>query len=503
MRISTLAITAALVLGACSGDKDKDGTPTDPTGDTGTTATTGVVSDFVVEQGEIAGVMIATMTTAEVSDVRLVYGLSGEALTIEHPTTSNGTEHRFVVLGVKTGREYDFQAIVTVDDEEATSEPVTARVASADPSIPVFTLYNWEPGISCMDGGYILLSYLGNNNSGVAILDRDADIVWAVPFKQTNVQLSRVRPALDGTSLIYTTADGNRQDQIGEHVKQPMDGSTPDVLSTPRSHHDFVELPDGTIGWLDYPEFDAYSNCTSGTSLPDPSQDVALDRIFESPFGGSQVEIYDMWTDYPRTLDCSIDDEEFLKNQNAFDLVHSNSIAYRASDDAYFHMSRWQDGFHKVDRATGSFVWQLGGEHNDFTPAAGQDAAELFNHSHMSEIWDDGLLIFNNNDFGPNYPASKGPSKIQEYHLDETAMTWEVTWSWESDKGFESLLGDARRMPVAGCDNLLISLSQSGIIRELTRDGQFPWAIGAPLGNVTSRVHFIPDIYDLTTAQHP
>jgi hypothetical protein len=343
------------------------------------------------------------------------------------------------------------------------------------------------------------LSYIGNRNSGIAILDRDADVVWAKPFANTNVQLARVRPSLDGTSLIYTTADGNREDRIGEHVKQPLDGSAPAVLSTPTSHHDFVELPDGSLAWLDYPDFATYDNCTEGTALPVPGQDVALDGIQEGSFGGSTTTVYDMWTDYPRTLTCSIDDEDFLAAQGVFDLSHSNSLAYRESDDAFFHMSRWQDAFYKVDRATGSLVWEFGGQHNDFMPASGQDPSVLFNHSHMSEIWDDGVLIFNNNDFGPNDP---GPSIVQEYRLDETAMTWELAWSWESDRGFEALLGDARRMPQSECDNVLVSLSGSGIVREITRDGDFAWAVSAPLGNVTSRVHFLPDIYDLTTAFH-
>ncbi len=488
MRIS-LAMMTALALTACSGDDDK--TTTDDTGTT-ETGTPSTSYGFTVEPGSIAGVMVATLTTDSEATVTLSYGLSGEALSTTHPETSTGTEHSFTVLGVKTGKDYDFQA--DVDGDTVT---VTARVTPADPSVPVFSQRNWQPELSCQDGGYVLLSYLGNNNSGVAILDRDADVVWALPFPQTNVQLARVRPSYDGDAVIYTTADGNRTDQIGEHVKQPLDGSAAEVLSTPRSHHDFVELPDGIVGWLDYSEFGTFENCSKGTGPI--AGDAAMDRIKESAFGGTETTVYDMTTDYPRSLNCDVDDENFLAAQNVYDLVHNNSIAYRASDDAYFHMSRWQDAFYKIDRASGTFLWELGGQHNDFTPAKGQDPAELFNHSHMSEIWDGGMFIFNNNDYGPDDP---GPSIVQEYALDETAMTWAITWQWTSDQGFEALLGDARRMPQSECDNVLISLSNSGIVREITRDEEFAWAVSAPFANVTSRVTFVPDIYDLTTAFH-
>jgi len=489
MRIHALAMALALV--ACKQD-DPTTTPDGSIFGPPDTGTEVAPWGFTVEPGSITGVMVATLTTDEEATVSLRYGRTGQELSTQHPETSTGTEHSFTVLGVKTGKVYDFE--VDVDGETAV---VSARVTPSDPSMPLYEVDEWDASLACQDGGFILMSYLGNDNSGIAILDRDGDMVWALPFPRTNVQVTRVRPALDGRSLLYTTTDGDRVQQIGEHIRQPLDGSAPDVLSTPRSHHDFVELPDGTIGWLDYAAFGPYDNCTPGTGPL--TQDAALDRIVESPFGGPEVGVYDMWTDYPRTMNCDVDDEEFLKPQGVFDLSHSNSIAYRASDDAYFHMSRWQDAFYKVDRATGAFVWEFGGPHNDFTPAKGQDPSELFNHSHMSEIWDDGLLVFNNNDHGPN---GEGPSIAQEYVLDETAMTWDLTWQWTSEHGFEKLLGDVRRMPQSECDNVLISLANTGMVREITRDGQVAWNASSAFAKVTSRVYFVPDIYDLTTAFH-
>jgi hypothetical protein len=485
-------LVCAVALAGCSGDKDET------TGPTGTTPDDELITSFTVVPGPIPGVMIATLETTEPVTATVAYGLTGGSLDTSIPTvTAEGTTHTMTVLGVKTGKQYDFQAQLTVAGEAATSDVVTAQVTPATVSVPTFSVKVWEPSLACTPDGFVLLSYLGANNSGIAVLDRDGDIVWSLPYANTNVQLSRSRPGLDGTSFTYTTADGDRKEEIGQIVRQPLDGSAATVTYTNRSHHDYVELPSGDYGWLSY-EFDpAYDNCSQGDT---PTQETALDAIFESSPGATNdeaVEIYSMIDSYPHPLDCSIDDETFLKATDRFDIVHSNSLMYRPSDDSYMHMSRWQDMLMKVDRATGTHVWNFGGPFNDFTPVAGQDVAELFNHSHMSEVWDDGMIIFNNNDFGP---VGKGPSIVQEVVLDETAMTWDVVWSWTSDQGFEALLGDARRMPQPECDNVLVSLSGSGIVRELTRDGQVAWGAGAPLGNVTSRVHFIPDIYDVTTA---
>ena len=199
-----------------------------------------------------------------------------------------------------------------------------------------------------------------------------------------------------------------------------------------------------------------------------------------------------MFDDYPHPLDCDAGNAFFLPFR--FDLTHSNSLLYRPSDDAYFHMLRWHDALVKVDRSTGSYQWQLGGTNDDFSPAVGQNPDDLFTHGHMSDLWNGGFLVFDNND--------PGPSWVREYDLDESARTWELVWSWNTE-AFELLLGDARRIP--DCDNVLVTQSTTGVVREMLKDGAgtTAWMVEAEEGTIVTRVEFIPDLYDLSSAALP
>ena len=60
-------------------------------------------------------------------------------------------------------------------------------------------------------------------------------------------------------------------------------------------------------------------------------------------------------------------------------------------------------------------------------------------------------------------------SRLVEYAFDDAG--YQEVWSYESDK-FENVLGDVRRIPIDGCDNLLVSWSGQGRISEITRDGE-------------------------------
>ena len=496
--ITPLVLASLLPAAGCGGDKDDDTPP-----DSGTTA---AIADLQVVPGDIPGVMIATFTSPE-GTPRVEYGLVDGAIDTSTPAGASGTSHEIVILGVKTGKTYQFEAVVETASGEERSAVVEARVSSADISVPLPSLASENEANQCTDGGFVLVSYIGNNNSGVMIIDRDGDIVWSQPAPEppeacpgiTYHQVSRVRPGPGADEMTYTTADGDRIEQCGTIVAQAMDGRSSTVTYTDTAHHDFVNLPGGSYGWLGY-DFGPYSNCQEkGYTL---GADAAVDTVMESAEGATFAdarEVFNTFDDYTNPLKCDFNDENFLRNAGYFDLTHANSLMYRESDDAFFMMWRWHDNLTKIDRTTGERLWEFGGTYNDFSPAPGQDASELFNHSHMSEIWDGGLFVFNNNDFGPDDP---GPSYVQEYALDESAMTWEVTWQWNTG-GFENLLGDVRRMPYTECDNVIVSLSRSGIVQEMTRDEEVVWQVGLAIGTITSRVHFIPDIYDMTTGLYP
>ena len=462
-----------LLLVACSGT-DPEPTPT-------------VEAELTVEPGPLPGIMVARVTTSEDAIVELTYGL--ESTDLPHPElSSGGTEHTFTVLGLKAGRDYQFEASASAIDSSGRTDVVTATVAPLAEEVPTFTVTDADPGAMCHPNGYAMFVWIQGGASGVSIVDMDGDTVWSLPLVDVPYQASRAQLSHDGTSVVYTTADALRQDLIGEVVVQPLDGSEPTVISAPTAHHDVVPLTDGSVAWLGY-SFGPYE-CSGGNTL----ENAALDTIEEAMPGGAPAVVYDMFEDYPYPLDCSTGSGIFLPGR--YDLTHSNSLMYRSSDDAYFHLTRWHDNLIKVDRATGAHQWEFGGANSDFEPADGQDPEDLFFHAHMSDIWNGGLLIFDNND--------PGPSWVREYTLDESARTWEQVWSWNTG-AFELLLGDVRRMPECS-DHVLVTQSTSGVVRELLQDadGTTVWRMEPEVPQtIVTRVEYIPDLYDPAMAKLP
>ena len=183
------------------------------------------------------------------------------------------------------------------------------------------------------------------------------------------------------------------------------------------------------------------------------------------------------------------------------DWSHSNSLMYYEPDDAFLLVSKNLDAIIKVDRASGQQVWQLGGRYSDFTDVDGDtlpdgDWANVdgpnstwWSHGHMSDWWDGGFVMFDN-----GYHHDPAQSRAVEYSYDEAAHTVKKVWEyWAPDLYFNPLLGDVRKMPNG---NYMVSWANQGMLTEITPAQEVVWRASATLGAGTSRVHYIPDIYD-------
>jgi hypothetical protein len=212
--------------------------------------------------------------------------------------------------------------------------------------------------------------------------------------------------------------------------------------------------------------------------------EVAADAIYEVAEGtaetGSEHIVWSAFEDYPQgiyRLPAAGFAGAFLPE--SFEFGHANSLAYVDSTGSYFMMWRWLDTLLQVSRE-GSLVWQWGGPFGDLTG----NEADLFYHGHFSDVWDTGILVFDNRTRDEN-------SRLVEYAFD--GSSYELVWELPSDE-FENVLGDVRRIPIEGCDNLLVSFSGQGRIAEITRDGTVVWEVGTAFGNITSRIYFLPSL---------
>jgi hypothetical protein len=468
----------------------------------------GEITAVKFEAGDVVGTGTVTWTTELEGQAHVEHSPDGGETWFSTPEVA-AADGAVSVLGLQVATEHSFKVVVEAD-EPVVSDVVKADVEPPPAGTPPFALSRWVPEESCLDGGYVLFSTLGQGKSGVGIVDRQGKYVWAMANDTPDTLIGRVRPSRDGQSILWNVAHDDRVDDLAQNFRMGLDGSNRVATSTLNGHHDFVELPDqATIAWLGY-DFRDLALPDLGTTDPDP---VAADVIYEGPEGladrDAAVEIWNVHDDYPEGIFVSGPEMQkcptvpgagagFLPGYCEFS--HANSLAYLPEDDAYLVMFRWLDALVKVDRASGEVVWVFGGSLDMFDGPE----EDRFIHGHFSEAWQaaDGLhvLIVDNHDADSGDPQED--SKYTEFVLDEGAKTFERTWLYQSDK-FETLLGDIRRMPIEGCDNLLISFSAQGRIAEMTRAGDIVWDIGLPIGNVTARVNFLPDLYDMTGTAYP
>ena len=460
-------------------------------------------ADLEVSDGAVPGVAEVHFTSKKEGIARVYYSVSGGPEQ-QTPPSASGTEHDVTLLGLKAGMTYTVRVEVEGANGKITSsDEIEFTAGPPSQGMPIFSLEESEPELMCDPGGYFLFGFIGDAASGVGILDRDSQYVWTVPNEEPGAQVGRPRPGRDGKSILWNYADSERIEDLAAVVRLSMDGKTRTVTRTLNGHHDFVELPDGKIAWLGYAFDEAHEFELDGMMVTAP---VAVDTIHEVEEGTSDAAaastVFNMFEDYPHPVyntGNNFRESGFLPGYREFS--HGNSIAYLEHDDSYLIMLRWISALVKVDRATGAFVWQMGGVQNEFddTDNPGSDE-NLFFEPHFSDAWSDQLFVFNN---GPKpTPNNPSTSRLMRYTLDEDGRTFTNTWSYDTGD-YENILGDVRRMGIEGCDNVLVSFSGQGRIAELTPDGRVAWSTAGSLGYVTTRVYYLPDLYDFTGAGYP
>jgi hypothetical protein len=480
------------------------------------------VTDVQCAPGAVAGVTEVTWTTELEGDAHVEYGLQANKLDTSSPGVPAGAGSE-TLIGMKVATEYSVR--VVVDDGKKVHESETVECTTAPPPVtaPPFTLETWEPSLACEDGGYVMFNYLGDHESGVGILDRDGRLVWAIESDR-DTQYARARLGLDGTSILWNTNDYARLEDIATIERMSIDGSTVTSTRAYQGHHDFLETAPGAFTFIGY-EF--LTNGEDGTpdlvgpgltfdpaALGFPVDGEIIDDDPETP---RNDEVKGDWDDYPLAYDVLYEVAEgatdadvptlvwdhfrdwpegvyhnhfnFAERCDGFvpdscELGHANSLAYVPSEDRYTMGFRWLDAFVNLDQA-GDVKWVLGG------PSSTLDGPqeELPQHAHFSDVWSGGMLAYDNRDNDP-------PTRLIEYSLTGDT-SFDVVWQEDKDApDADKVLGDLRRIPIEGCDNLLVVWASDGRMEERTRDGQVAWAVSLPLGNIVGRAQYLSSLHD-------
>jgi hypothetical protein len=361
---------------------------------------------------------------------------------------AGGPAFETVLYGMKPVSEYGVRAVVEVDGERRESRLYTVSTGQVPAELPDLELERVQ-GSETWQG--LLVGSVISMPPAAVMIDEDGDYVWWYALEGVD-SVGRARLARDGRSVLML--DINLQGDVpGSLFRVGLDGTGLEVLETQDAHHDFVELPDGTIAYLGYAPREI-----DGVQVPG-------DRVVElAPDGTSRI-VWDAWED---------PDLEFSPSDAYMGRMwpHANAIDYLEEQDDYQLSMLSLDAIWQIDRASGAVDWRLGGELSDFSSV--DQGTDFFDHQHQFQWLDGAMLVF------VNGPMQLGVSRVVEYAISQqTGGAW-LAWEHESDSGLSSMvLGDVHRFDGG---NTLITWSYSGVIQEVDPVGAPLWTLAASVG---------------------
>lgn len=381
---------------------------------------------------------------------------------LSHQTPAVDGQSSVDLLGMPADTDVFFELVDAADDGVIGSGNLRNGTLPAD-----YTPYTVDqPGKNPGWDGYLVSTSLASV-SGPIILDNAGNIVWWWPDNADLITTS-VTLSADGQSVWYITNPQTTVIETGELVRVAIDGSSEERFELPGVHHDFVEMPDGTITLLsqDTREWDGHA-------------DTVGDRLLNVAADGTYTEIWNIFDDWPDTP-WDITHDEKSPNWS-----HSNKISYDANEDVWYLSFRNFDSIVKMDGASKQVLWHLGGDLSDFTFV--DDPKGQFDKQHGFEVLPTGILVFD--DGSP----SRGWSRAVEYDLDETAKTATMVMDYRSDPLRQSLvLGDVERLENG---NTIVGFSTAGQIDVVDSNEKLLWRLSASMGYAIGYLQHVDSLY--------
>ena len=445
----------ALLL-ACDGETVDDDSGDDDDDATGGLEITAVLSEIVPT------VVTVTFETDGAQSAEVVaLGNNGVELRRAVDMT-DGPPYSGVAVGLKPATDYEIWVELGDGTASSTEAVTTGAVPTVLPSTEVIAADG-----ATIPGGYLVTSVFAPEPAAV-VIDSDGDYVWWTLPEAGEDKVSRCQPARDGRSLLfwYVNLQDGPGGPLGEGnvlTRMAFDGTELDVQNIDAGHHDFVELPDGTIAFLDYESQDT----VDGEKIGDNIVEIAPD--------GTRTTVWSVWDAFEYDPDG--------QQIPGAGWSHGNAMDYVEAEDAYYISFLGFNAIIKIARGSEDVAWILGGNHSDFD-ADGENV--LFIHQHQFQRLTDSILIFDNGN--PNNNASKAV----EYALDLDAGTADLTWTYGPDPDVYSFsLGDVARLDSG---NTLVTFSTAGQVQEVTPGGEVVWELSMGLGGALGYVTYVEQL---------
>lgn len=466
-------------MAACGGDDTDDRTPTDtpptdtaPTGDTGAdgpTADTGGVEELSASASlhETYGTLVRVRWRQPTAGAAHVEYSFDAGAWISSPERDLGPgAHEQLLVGIPYDATVTWRVVV---GDERTPD-ATLAVASRPADLPVADVQGdptrWDP-----DSPYVLVSLTDGEFLGdrwwLVILDREGRVVWARRSPDPEAYL-HPRVAHDRRALLIDRNtywgsfpyDGGASSKVERSL---LDGTVLETWDTPGLHHDFTDLPDGSIVWASYEP---------------PYIDERLMRIHPD---GTVEEVFDCMA--------------WLATQPVSPNLWcgSNTVTWDAVDGTLWWSMFSFMTILEIDPDDGSVLATWGNLPGswDFEPSS----RDGFWYQHGGYLTPSGTLLTS------TWQAPFGvETVVREYAIDRVQRKLTLVWEFgEGDGVWEEpfqQMGDALRLPNG---NTLHNTGTVPRLREAMPDGSVVWDVTWPADAVTAigRSEPIEDLWSL------
>lgn len=434
-----------LVFLACSPPQAEDSaaqTGADPTGGT----QLGLDLDLAVAPAELApSALVVTWTATDQLDGLKIACDRGGGSVIE--VAADPATGRQILVGFKPQMTVSVRLLAQIDGVLTASDWTTAETGPLSPELPAVLVDAAEEG--ALGGGAVVVTHV-QSPPAVLVVDGDGDIVWWRIMDQ-DAWVSRARVSADGEHILVNAGLQTLPTPVGMR-RLSLDGELVDSVVVEDAHHDFVELPDGTLAFLAAERRDLDGESVVGDQLvevsPDGQRSVAWSVFDLLPYQAETDTIPgDEWT-------------------------HANALSYDIDTGSYLVSMSGLTAVLSVDQATATLNWVFGGPYSDFTDAAGH--AGLLGFHHGVDLTGDTLVIFE------NLSQELEASAATEYSLDPEDPTVSQVWTYRPEPTiYTPTLGNVQRLYDGAT---MVNFATAGRVTEVMPDGTVRWQIATGLG---------------------
>ncbi|RME25862.1 MAG: hypothetical protein D6798_07945 [Deltaproteobacteria bacterium] len=386
------------------------------------------------------------VTPGTPSSLRLDYGEGGA---LDRSLELDPARTETLLVGLPPGATITAQVVATIDGQAVTSPEIAIETGPVDGELPDLTLDIAEDGI--FDGGFLLTTNV-QSPAAVTVIDEQGRYVWwARPEREAFI--SRARISHDGQTIIAQPVNRYGETEGTGLSRFDWEGNLLETIQVEDTHHDFAELPDGTLA------------CLTHDIVRLKGEPVVGDAIVEVDPDGTQTRVWSIFDEFEWSPEV-----DQMANE---EWSHANVIEYDEANDRYLVGFLGLGSIMAISRADYSVEWVLSGPFSDFVGDDGTGA--IFGLQHGFHLLDDSILVFENGS------SSESNSRAIEVAFDEDpATTASIRWTYEASPSiYAPSLGSVQRLDSGAT---MVDFATGGRVVVVDPDGTERWQLSSELG---------------------